>query len=105
MRRLITTTATVLLAAALAPHAGAQDTGQDDYYVQTPADVFGDQRGSSGFRMTEEHDAYVSLIRAREALVGTTEVVDCTTLDPFRASSCLAFDAIGGLAFQVMLPR
>lgn len=30
MRRLTTATATVLLAAALAPHAGAQDTGPDD---------------------------------------------------------------------------
>lgn len=81
------------------PTAVAQDT-----YVQTPYDVFGNERGSSGFKKTEEHAAWVAFLNARIAAVGTDGSVNCTTLDPFRASACFGFDAPGSAIVSVMRP-
>ncbi|GAB3708712.1 hypothetical protein [Corynebacterium nasicanis] len=87
--------AVLVAALTVAPTAHAQD------FVHTPHSVFGDDVGSSGFKLTEEHAAWVGFLRAREAAVGTLEAVNCSTLDPLRASSCYAFDALGAVIVRL----
>jgi len=95
----------LLATCTVAVLTGAPAAQAEDYHVMSPHEVWGDEVGSSGFRKTEEHAAWVAFLNTRTALGGTPEPVNCATLDPFRASACFGFDVLGSAIVGLAVPQ